>query len=167
MTLQEYNNCVSLYADGIYRFVIKNLRDADDSKDIVQETFARLWERRKDVEVKKVKSYVFTTAYHMIIDKVRTIHETPISEGQDAFQNTFRSYSGVKEVIDDAISKLPADQRSVVMLRDYEGYSYDEIAEITNLSLSQVKVYIFRGRTFLRRQLESQGIYSASMEDAI
>lgn len=167
MTLQEYNNSVSLYADGIYRFVIKNLRDAADSKDIVQETFARLWERHKDVEVKKVKSYVFTIAYHMVIDKVRTIHEEPITEGQDAFQNTFRSYTGIKEVLDDAISKLPADQRSVVMLRDYEGYSYDEIAEITNLSLSQVKVYIFRGRTFLRRQLESQGIYSANMEDAI
>jgi RNA polymerase sigma-70 factor (ECF subfamily) len=53
------------------------------------------------------------------------------------------------------------------MLRDYEGYSYDEIAEITGLSLSQVKVYIFRGRTFLRRQLESQGIYSANMEEAV
>ncbi|MBR4325589.1 MAG: RNA polymerase sigma factor, partial [Bacteroidales bacterium] len=45
MDTTEYNNCVNLYADGVYRFVFKNLRDADGSKDIVQEAFARLWER--------------------------------------------------------------------------------------------------------------------------
>jgi RNA polymerase sigma-70 factor (ECF subfamily) len=48
---------------------------------------------------------------------------------------------------------LPVDQKSALMLRDYEGYSYDEIAEITGLNESQVKVYIFRARSFLKKHL--------------
>ena len=167
MTTEEYNNCVTLYADGVYRFVFKNLRDEDGSKDIVQEAFARLWERRRDVEGGKAKSYIFTAAYHLIIDQSRKTHEMPLAEGFDTFQTAFRQYTDIKEVLDAAVAKLPPDQRSVIMLRDYEGYSYEEIAEITGLNLSQVKVYIFRGRTFLRRQLESQGIYSANMEEAV
>jgi RNA polymerase sigma-70 factor (ECF subfamily) len=167
MNTEEYNNCVTLYADGVYRFVYKNLRDEDGSKDIVQEAFARLWERRDAVNTEKAKSYIFTAAYHLIIDRSRKTHETPLAEGFDAIQTSFRQYTDIKEVLDAAVAKLPSDQRSVIMLRDYEGYSYDEIAEITGLSLSQVKVYIFRGRTFLRRQLESQGIYSANMEEAV
>ena len=55
--------------------------------------------------------------------------------------------------LNEAISKLPEDQRSVIMLRDYEGYSYDEIGRITGLNESQVKVYIFRARVFLKNYL--------------
>ena len=167
MNTTEYNNCVTLYAEGIYRFVLKNLRDTDDSKDVVQETFARLWKRHKDVDGTKAKSYIFTTAYHLVIDRTRKSQETLFDEKHDALQTIFRQYNGIKETLDEAVAKLPTDQRSVIMLRDYEGYSYEEIAKITGLTLSQVKVYIFRGRTFLRRQLENQGIYSANLEDAV
>lgn len=167
MDTSGYNNCVTLYADGVYRFILKNLRDEDGSKDIVQETFARLWERRNDVREEKAKSYIFTAAYHLLIDRTRKTRETSLPESYDTCQTIFRQYSDTKEVLDAAVAKLPPEQRSVIILRDYEGYSYEEIAQITGLSLSQVKVYIFRGRTFLRHQLESQGIYSANMEDAI
>jgi RNA polymerase sigma-70 factor (ECF subfamily) len=59
----------------------------------------------------------------------------------------------LKRILNEAISKLPEDQRSVIMLRDYEGYSYDEIGRITGLNESQVKVYIFRARVFLKNYL--------------
>jgi RNA polymerase sigma-70 factor (ECF subfamily) len=59
----------------------------------------------------------------------------------------------VKQTLDDAVSKLPEIQRHVVLLRDYEGYSYAEIGEITQLNEQQVKVYIFRARQKLRSLL--------------
>jgi RNA polymerase sigma-70 factor (ECF subfamily) len=65
------------------------------------------------------------------------------------------SYSGLSEILEEAVSKLSADQRSVIMLRDYEGYSYVEIADITGLTESQVKIYIFRGRMFLKNYIGS------------
>ncbi len=61
-----------------------------------------------------------------------------------------KSYSDIKEVLNKALDKLPEIQKTVLLLRDYEGYDYAEIGEITNLSESQVKVYIFRARTFLK-----------------
>ncbi len=62
---------------------------------------------------------------------------------------------GVKEAIEHALTKLPEVQKNVVVLRDYEGYNYEEIGEILNLSESQVKVYIFRARQTLKNFLVS------------
>ena len=65
------------------------------------------------------------------------------------------SYNGLSEVLDKALLRLSEVQRSVILLRDYEGYAYNEIAEITNLSESQVKVYIYRGRLALKKYIGS------------
>ncbi len=59
-------------------------------------------------------------------------------------------YSDLKEILDEAVEKLPDIQRSVLLLRDYEGYSYEEIGQITGLNESQVKVYIYRARIFMK-----------------
>ena len=64
-----------------------------------------------------------------------------------------KQYSDLKEVLNRALEQLPEIQKTVVMLRDYEGYDYEEIGEITGLNESQVKVYIFRARTFLKNYL--------------
>ena len=81
---------------------------------------------------------------------------------QVEFKQVFRSetaheeqYSDLNDILHEAINKLPASQQSVIMLRDYEGYSYEEIAEITGLNESQVKVYIYRGRIFLKNYIGS------------
>jgi RNA polymerase sigma-70 factor (ECF subfamily) len=66
-----------------------------------------------------------------------------------------KEYLGLKEILKDAVNKLPEVQRSVVLLRDYEGYSYEEIGEITSLNESQVKVYIYRARLFLKEYIGS------------
>jgi RNA polymerase sigma-70 factor (ECF subfamily) len=64
-------------------------------------------------------------------------------------------FNDINDILHEAIKRLPEIQRSVVLLRDYEGYSYNEIAEITGLNESQVKVYIFRARTFLKNYIGS------------
>ena len=64
-------------------------------------------------------------------------------------------YTDIQEILHSAVDKLPADQKSVILLRDYEGYSYKEISDITGLSEAQVKVYIFRARAFLKSYIGS------------
>lgn len=61
MTIAEYNAAVDAHADGIYRFALKHLRDSDRAKDVVQESFARLWMKVDQVDAANVKSYLFTT----------------------------------------------------------------------------------------------------------
>jgi len=62
-------------------------------------------------------------------------------------------YSDLSEVLNEAVSRLPEIQRTVILLRDYEGYSYKEIGEVTMLSEAQVKVYIYRARVFLKNYI--------------
>ena len=71
VTIKEYNIAVDTYADNIFRFVLKHLKDADASKDVVQDCFAKVWVKRDTIDAKKVKSYLFTTANNTLIDAVR------------------------------------------------------------------------------------------------
>ena len=71
MTTKEYNECVDLYADNIYRFVLKHLKNNDLAKDVVQDTFAKVWLKKEGIDTSKARSYFFTTARHTLIDVVR------------------------------------------------------------------------------------------------
>ena len=156
MTVQEYNKSVDQYSDGVYRFILKNIKDQDEAKDIVQDTYEKLWIRAGEVSFQKVKSYLFSAAYHTMIDKIRKNKRlTSISDYNDELGTYTDSYTGLSEVLDEALNKLSEVQRSVILLRDYEGYAYHEIAEITQLSESQVKVYIYRGRLALKKYIGS------------
>ena len=156
MTVEEYNRSVDAYADNLYRFVLKNLKQDAMASDIIQDTFEKLWMKLEEVSALKVKSYLFTTAYHTMIDYIRkekrncVVDPATITEESDTVY-----YSDLGEVLERAIGNLPEDQKAVVMLRDYEGYSYREIAEITGLSESQVKVYIYRARVYLKGYIGS------------
>lgn len=157
MTLAEYNTCADLHSDGVYRFILKNIRDRDTAQDIVQESYVRMWERVKEISFEKSRAYLFTTAYHTMIDHIRKNQR--LSSIDDSYTEMHDespgTYNDLKEVINEAVAKLPEIQRSVILLRDYEGYSYDEIGEILRISESQVKVYIFRARTFLKQYIGS------------
>lgn len=156
MTISEYNSAVDQHADGLYRFAVKHLRDTDAAKDVVQESFARLWQKVDEVDGAKVKSYLFTTAHHILVDEARKgARGTRMEHRHTDLQWGTQSQPDLKEVLDAALALLPEVQRSVVLLRDLEGYSYDEIAELTQLNTPQVKVYIYRGRTALKNYIGS------------
>jgi len=156
MTVAEYNQSVDDFSDGIYRFILKNLKNEDKARDVVQDTYEKLWTKVDEVAAGKVKSYLFTCAYHTMIDLIRKESRiTSFESGKHDRPDHANYYTGLSGILEDAVAKLPEDQRSVIMLRDYEGYSYDEIAEITGLTEAQVKVYIFRGRMFLKNYIGS------------
>ncbi len=151
MTVDDYNRCVDQHSDGVYRFALKHLRDTDRAKDVVQESYARLWMKVDEVEAAKAKSYLFTTAHHVMVDEVRKgARSTRMEEHHEELTWTSQGQPDLQEVLERGLATLPEIQRSVVLLRDLEGYSYEEIAGITGLSLDQVKVYIYRGRTAMK-----------------
>ena len=156
MNAADYNQCVELYSDAVFRFALKNLRDKDMANDIVQTTFEKLWIKHLEVDVEKAKSYLFTIAYNAMVDYWRTANRTTeITETMENKEVKNAEYKGLKAVVEMALSKLPEIQKTVVMLRDYEGYSYEEIGEITHLNESQVKVYIFRARQTMKQFIGS------------
>ena len=154
MTEREYNDCVKLYADNVYRFVLKNLRNEEDAKDIVQNAFEKMWVNRKQVENEKCRSFLFTVAYNNMIDHIRKNKRVVLKEEfGDTSCGLREQAQNTQRILQEALGKLSETQRSLVMLKDYEGYSYAEIGEITNLNESQVKVYLHRARLQLRKYI--------------
>ena len=126
-----------------------------EAEDVVQDSFARVWERRKQVEYDKAKSYLFTTAYHLIVDLSRKRRQETTEEVLFQVPDKNTTYPDVNEILHKAVDTLPEAQRTAVLLRDYEGYSYQEIGDITGQTEAQVKINIFRARTTLRNMLQS------------
>ena len=154
MTEREYNECVKTYADNVYRFILKNLRHEEDARDVVQTAFEKMWRNREEIDPVKCKSYLFTVAYHQMIDHIRKIKRIQLKEEFNAETRVQdRPANNLKKVLEEALSRLSETQRSLVLLKDYEGYSYDEIGKITGLSESQVKVYLHRARVQLKEYL--------------
>ncbi|HZH99580.1 MAG TPA: RNA polymerase sigma factor [Flavisolibacter sp.] len=156
MTEKEYNDCVNLYADNVYRFIVKNLRHEEDARDVVQSAFEKLWRNREDVDPAKCKSYLFTVAYHQMIDQVRKVKRIQLKEEfNENVSVQHKEVNNVRKILNEALARLSETQRSLVMLKDYEGYSYEEIGQITGLNSSQVKVYLHRARLQLKAYLVS------------
>ncbi|MBC6491092.1 RNA polymerase sigma factor [Flavihumibacter stibioxidans] len=154
MTEREYNECVRVYADNVYRFILKNLRHEEDAQDVVQSAFEKMWLHRDNVEFEKSKSYLFTVAYHQMIDHLRKVKRVVLKdEFHEQAGIVNKPVNNLKKVLDEALARLSETQRSLVLLKDYEGYSYEEIGQITSLSESQVKVYLHRARIQLKNYL--------------
>lgn len=156
MTEKEYNDCVNMYADNVYRFILKNLRHAEDAQDVVQTAFEKMWINRGEVDATRCKSYLFTVAYNQMIDHIRKNKRISLKED---FKEEARVTDGqvhiARKVLEQALARLNEVQRSLVLLKDYEGYSYDEIGNIMGLNESQVKVYLHRARIQLKNYLVS------------
>ena len=156
MTDQAYNDCVDNFADGVYRFIVKNIRHQEDAQDIVQSAFEKLWVNRAQVVPEKAKSYLFTVAYHQMIDHIRKSNKMNLVEETALPQmHITQEDTELKQVLLRAVNELNPTQKSLVLLKDYEGYSYQEIGEIMNLSESQVKVYLHRARLILKDKLSA------------
>ncbi|MBO4372369.1 MAG: RNA polymerase sigma factor [Bacteroidales bacterium] len=161
MNIAEYNKCVDQYSDFVYRFLLKSVRNRQAAQDLVQDSFEKLWIAHKDLDAAKAKPYLFSCAHNAMIDFVRRQHCTDDLEStKNTPQSSFTQYNDVQEILEVALSKMKPEQRSVILLRDLQGYAYQEIADITGLNIAQVKVYIFRGRVFLKQYLEKSHIYS-------
>lgn len=154
MTVKEYNRSVEEYADSVFRFILADIRDEERASDIVQDTFEKLWRNVSELEYNVVKSWLFSTAYHGMIDMIRKEKRMTLIEESHTREMVHESqYNDLNEILHTALKRLPEHQRSVILLRDYEGYSYQEIGGITGMSEAQVKINIYRGRIALRNYI--------------
>jgi RNA polymerase sigma factor (sigma-70 family) len=154
MTVKEYNSSVKEFADSVYRFIRANLKDDEMANDIVQDSFEKLWRHVTEIDFPVVKSWLFSTAYHTMIDIIR--REKKMTTLEESYLNNlpdYSQYNDLNEILHLAIDRLAEQQRTSVLLRDYEGYSYKEIGEITGQTEAQVKINIYRGRLALKNYI--------------
>ncbi len=153
MEVNEYNACIREWADALFRFACKCTGQEDDARDVVQSSFEVLWQKRREVDAVKAKAYLFQVAYRRSIDnyrkKVKVTFEAPPEDSYTPHN------PDLKKILYRALAQLDEQARALVLLKDHEGYRYEEIAQITGLTETQVKVYLHRARKILKDYLVS------------
>lgn len=146
---------VSTYSENIFRYAFKWTKNEHDSKDLVQDAFGKLWENRKKVDFKSVKTWLFTCMHNLLVNfsrKKNIVDKMDDVNYQHPLQ--FQPNYALKDILEITLAQLSDVQRSILILRDSEGYSYEEIGDVLNLKESQVKVYLFRARQKMKEQLK-------------
>lgn len=153
MTAEEYNAIVHEFKNRICRFAEKLLHSKEVALDVTQDAFMKLWENRNGIDKTKIKSWLFTTVYHQCLQLLKK--ERRFVSGASLDQRSFQMpQPDLKKVLQDSLDLLNEQQRSIILLRDYEGYNYDEIGQILDLNESQVKVYLFRARKRIKEYIK-------------
>lgn len=152
--------------DQLYRLALRLTMDEEESKDIVQETMIRVWNKRESwSEIESIEAYTFRICRNLALDSLKktkpiSLTSTKVEEPQiDAMDRIIeRDQVGF---VKDIINSLPEKQKIAIQLREFEGKSYKDIALIMDISEDQVKVNIFRARQTLKNkvnELEENGL---------
>lgn len=162
MQINELIEILTPYKNKMFRYAFSIIGNRFEAEDIVQEAIIKIWKRMdKFSEIENKEAWVITIVRNLAIDKVRAKKKKQTSDINDYFHISDNAPSpDVKLEQKDAVKKvteimasLQETQREIITLRDIEGYTYQEIADIMGLKVDQVKVYLFRARKTLREKL--------------
>ena len=159
MNLEYFRERILPLKDKLYRFAYSYLKHTEESEDVVQEVFMKVWRKRDSMnKINNIDAWCMTLTRNMAIDRTRSgkfqlmelkntdqsDNITPLSqvESRDMFDR-----------IHDIINSLSDKQKQVILLRDIEGYSYKEISEMTGMDQNLVKVSLFRARDNVRKRI--------------
>lgn len=155
MKKHEYNVVIDELSAQLYRYAFHFLRNQEDAKDIIQDVFEKMWLNRKTIDLETVKPWLYRCTHNAMVNFIAKKSRTSYMSNQELPKTTspFDSSFESMQVVDRMVSILPPTQKSIILLRDIEGYTYKEIGLILDLSASQVKVYLFRARMKIKKQL--------------
>ena len=155
---EAFKELYHLYYDQIFRYIRYRNNSNDETKDLVQEVFTRLWTHRKNLDPKKsVKSYLYRTASNLLVDKYRKrSHQLNyLKEMKNSVSRSEKDLDNKLSVLA-AVDKLPPKEKTVIMLSKFQQLKYREIAEICGISVKTVEGRITKAFKQLREELENR-----------
>ena len=168
MNLEAFQNRVMPSKNKLYRFALRFLGNEDEAKDVVQEVLIRVWKGREQMnEIQNWEAWCMRITKNLSLDKLRSRPRKATGTIDERFDMIHESLSPHEKTeigesmkrIDELMANLPDKQRQVMHLRDIEGYSYNEICEVLELDMNQVKVNLFRARNAVREKLIKLNAY--------
>lgn len=160
---QRFRTDILPLKDKLFRLALRITLDRSEAEDITQETLIRLWQHRDEWDqIQSLEAYALTICRRLSLDHTkgerievrgdRNDMET-LAPADDRRPDEQLDQRQRVAIVHRLIDQLPETQRTIMLLRDIEGYRYDEIAQATGLTETQVKVYLHRARKKIREQL--------------
>lgn len=168
MDLEAFEKRVLPTKNKLFRFALRFVASEEDAKDIVQEVFIRVWNNREQMsQVQNWEAWCMRITRNLSLDRLRVAKARTtqsLEESYNVHHNGLTPHESTEmgesmNKIALMISALPEKQRQVIHLRDVEGYSYQEICDILELDMNQVKVNLFRARNSVREKLTKIDAY--------
>ncbi len=161
MTTEEFKNTVIPYSAKLYPMLFRILKNADETRDALQELMLRLWNKRNELEkCSNLSAYIVTVAKNYSFDLLKKkkpvtldeVHEYKILnlEADESGHETKEKFEQVRKVIED----LPEKYRTVIRLRDIDGLSFEEIKEMTGYEIPNLRVILSRARQKVKEEVE-------------
>ena len=158
----SFRNDVLPLKNELFRLALRITLNRAEAEDVVQETMIKVWNRRdRWDEIDSIEAFCLTICRNISLDKIKKAENQnqSIEEGHDAPDLSYTSNPEEQamqrdriRLIRHLIDHLPEKQRSCMQLRDFEGKSYKEIAQVLGISEEQVKINIFRARQTIKQK---------------
>ena len=149
--------------DKMFRLALRITLNRAEAEDVTQDIFLRVWEQRESLgELRSLEAYVLTAVRNLALDRVAKTDNANVSLDDvqtDAVDSAPRPDEDMEQQeslkrVREIMSGLPEAQRTALQLREIEGHSYRETADIMNVSEANVKVLIFRARQAVKKQID-------------
>lgn len=159
MTRLEFNNHILQLSRKLYLVAFRFLKSREEAEDAVQEVFIRLWNKREKLdEYDSIEALAITTIKNYCIDQLRKIRTIAIDENRNQLvvylnepmpDEQLENLETAK-ILNNLIANLPEIYREIIMMREIDGLSYKEIAQITNQNINTLRVNLSRARSMIR-----------------
>lgn len=164
MSVEAFKQHILPLKDKLFRFALHLLQNVQEAEDAVQDVMAVIWARRQEwPQWNSIPAYCMTATRNNCLDRLRRRRVVAIGEenARQIMSTEKDPYETVanKETIRrirQCMDELPPNQQQVIRLREMEGFSYNEIAEVLDMTLDQVKVNLHRGRIAIRKTIIKQ-----------
>lgn len=168
MTLESFQTLVFPVKNKLYRFAFRLLGNNEEAKDVVQEVLIKVWSGRDQLDdIQNMEAWCMRITKNLSLDRLRQQQRRPTDSLEKGMHLSHHGLTPAETTelnermkrIDEWMAELPEKQRQVMHLRDIEGYSYNEICDILEIDMSQVKVNLFRARNAVRERLQKMDAY--------
>jgi len=167
---KQYQQAITQYRQRVFSFANYSLRAREDAEDITQDVFIKLWQNWQRIDHSKLNAWLMRVAHNAVVDHVRKHKKAneQVDDYAELEDQASEEYSGgdlddraFKQQLMEAIKSLDDPFRSILVMRDIQGMSYTDIQQSLDISASQVKVYLHRGRRKLRENKKLRSLYEA------
>ncbi len=161
MTAEEFKNKALPYSKKLYPMLFRILKNQEETRDALQDLMVKLWAKKNELEnCSNLNSYIYTMAKNLGLDLLKKKRPSVIGINEEHQILNFTEENQEQDAIEKlehvrrVIQKLPEKMRTVIEMRDIDGFTFDEIKDITGFETAHIRVILSRARMKVKNEIE-------------